>query len=70
MHCVVDDFLVCCYDYFVWLVDVDDCVLAVCQNGGHCFDLVNGYECQCAKGYTGETCDTSKLFINRVLSTF
>lgn len=28
-----------------------------CLNGGTCMDLIGGFVCQCASGYTGETCN-------------
>ena len=36
--------------------DIDECASNLCDNGGTCDDLVNGYRCQCADGYTGEQC--------------
>ena len=50
---------ICMLDYCVhYVVDVDECVSSPCQNGGNCTDGVNGYTCFCAKGYTGNNCET------------
>lgn len=39
-------------------VDIDDCANEVCLHGGHCKDLVNGYECDCNNtGYQGKQCE-------------
>ena len=41
-------------------IDVDECASGPCQNGGTCVDQVNGYQCQCAPGYTDLQCQTGK----------
>jgi hypothetical protein len=39
--------------------DIDECVSSPCLNGGTCNDMVNGYACVCAAGFTGTTCETN-----------
>ena len=39
------------------LIDINDCENSPCANGGTCEDLVDNFECTCAEGYTGPTCD-------------
>ena len=40
--------------------DINDCNPNPCANGGTCTDGVDSYTCQCAAGYTGPNCNTSK----------
>ena len=41
---------------FVWNADEDDCLNAVCYNGGKCIDGINSYACDCKEGFIGEQC--------------
>ena len=41
-------------------IDIDYCEPNRCQNGGSCTDLVDGYSCLCATGYTGTDCQTGE----------
>ena len=34
-------------------MNIDDCNLSPCQNGGTCDDLLGGYQCNCVDGFTG-----------------
>ena len=38
--------------------DIKECASNPCQNGGTCVDAVNGYNCSCVSGWTGEHCTT------------
>jgi hypothetical protein len=44
-------------------LDIDDCENIICLNGGTCIDGVNTYNCDCAEGYTGQTCETGMFII-------
>ena len=47
-------------------VDIDECSPNPCQNGGVCTDMVNGYSCTCAAGYTGNDCETGEQHLSNV----
>nr|XP_039258935.1 sushi, nidogen and EGF-like domain-containing protein 1 [Styela clava] len=38
-------------------INVNECLLRPCANGGKCFDLSNDFYCQCQRGFTGRYCD-------------
>ena len=52
---------------FIIIEDIDDCGNRTCFNGGTCVDGVNSFTCNCAKGYTGNHCQTGNtlLLINK-----
>jgi hypothetical protein len=37
-------------------IDVDECKMLPCANGGRCVDLVNNFKCVCAPGFAGPYC--------------
>lgn len=39
------------------IVDIDDCILNLCKNGGLCGDFVNDFWCLCLSGYIGKECE-------------
>ena len=42
--------------------DINDCTDDICKNGGSCTDTgTNSFACQCAAGYSGETCGTNTV---------
>ena len=49
-----------CYNIHAF-TDTDDCVENDCQNGATCVDGINDYTCDCADGFEGEDCGTSKI---------
>ena len=42
--------------------DINDCAGNPCRNGGTCRDGVNSFTCSCVAGYTGNTCQFSKVY--------
>ncbi|RMX56132.1 hypothetical protein pdam_00012098 [Pocillopora damicornis] len=40
--------------------DEDDCLNAVCHNGGKCINGINSYTCDCKEGFIGEQCEWEK----------
>ena len=45
--------------YFFLFPDVDECSLLRprCENGATCLNVLGGYKCVCAPGYTGTNCE-------------
>ena len=41
--------------------EIVECASDPCQNGGTCFEGVDGYLCQCADGYEGIHCETGRF---------
>ena len=48
-------------------VDINECDSSPCQNGGTCADAVNGYDCTCLDGYTGDDCETGNITLLNTL---
>ena len=44
----------------LFVIDINECENAMCEDGGTCRDVINGFECACAAGFTGEVCETGK----------
>ena len=57
------------YTAFYTIIDVLECASNPCLNGATCNEYVNYYNCTCAAGFSGATCNISMLlFSNRQLS--
>ena len=41
--------------------DVDDCPKSNCQNEAVCIDGINNFTCACQAGFTGPSCNSSKI---------
>ena len=59
-RCVLESSLVLCYRRVFQLVSPvfvsDECTSNPCVNGGTCVDRVNGFNCSCGEGYSGDFC--------------
>ena len=49
------------YSYSYFVLDIDECEPAPCQNGGTCVDAVNGFSCTCDEGFAGNQCSVGKI---------
>lgn len=48
-------------------IDIDECFLFFCYNGGICYNLVGGFSCSCLDGFIGRVCERD---INECLFSF
>jgi len=46
-------------------INIDECAINPCHNGGTCIDGVNGFKCLCREGYHDTTCQSQ---LNECLS--
>ena len=37
-------------------INIDDCVINPCHNGGTCIDGISSFTCLCPEGYNDATC--------------
>ena len=45
------------------IVDPDRCASNPCANGGTCTNSVSHFCCDCAAGFTGDTCDEGMILL-------
>lgn len=49
------------FDFMTFLLVAEHaCLSSPCSNGGSCSETSQGYECQCAPGWSGPSCTISK----------
>ena len=49
-----------CYAIFT---DVDECSTSPCLNNGTCTNMEGDFNCSCTAGWTGDLCQTGRLYI-------
>ena len=48
-------------NWYITILDINDCATDPCQNGATCKDEVGRYTCICVPGHTGVLCETGIL---------
>uniref|UniRef100_A0A1B6EBE4 Cubilin n=1 Tax=Clastoptera arizonana TaxID=38151 RepID=A0A1B6EBE4_9HEMI len=51
------------------IMSTDDCLNNPCQNGGTCYDLINGFHCICLPSWEGKFCDNDVNECNNFAGT-
>ena len=50
--------------HFFSFPETDECESNPCEYGSTCNDMLDGYNCTCAEGYTGDNCESGNTFRN------
>ena len=53
----------------ILFTDIDECTSLPCQSHATCLDIVAGYQCACADGFTGSHCETGASNILIIFNT-
>lgn len=48
-------------------LDINDCKINPCENGGTCVDKVNAFQCICNEGWEGALCNIGTKLLNGIL---
>ena len=58
---------------FGFFADVNECESNPCLNNGTCLDRVNGFNCSCPLGFSGDRCEEGKesyLYLINLMQTY
>lgn len=42
-------------------INIDECAVNPCKNGGKCIDLIGGMRCDCPSNFTGDFCELGNI---------
>ena len=42
--------------------DVNECLISPCLNGGHCYNEIGSFECDCTEGFQGKSTDLKEIY--------
>ena len=48
---------------YIYITEIDHCDPYPCVNEGVCFNMADGYNCECMDGYEGTDCETGTIQI-------
>ena len=57
---VIANVVILIFNAYYWISGVNECISDPCENGGTCNDDINGYNCECRRGYNGNNCEISE----------
>lgn len=52
--------------YLAFLLDINECNMNMCMNGGTCVDTIGSYYCKCDQGWEGVQCEISQYHCLKV----
>ena len=50
----------------LFTIDIDECAVSPCENGGSCVNTPGSYSCKCAPGLQGQHCENGEVFVMQI----
>lgn len=66
LHTIICKFVVKNKVYTAFSLDINECNMNMCMNGGTCVDTIGSYYCKCDQGWEGVQCEISQYFCLKV----